>query len=143
MRIRACCRRYNGHCLQWCTSVCDPLGGLAFYKMSLFPSFLCLQAHPSRLAEVLMLHESHPSVPSELTPKCTLSISPPTLGVVPFLHRMRPSWPCQVSNSPDSYLSTCMCSTMPRQQHRIDRAVGLRFSEMICFVCGTGCSWMY
>ena len=70
--------------IAWCTSVCDPL---AFHKMSLFPSFLCLQAHPSGLAEVLMLHERHASVSSELTPKCTLSISPPTLGVIPFLHR--------------------------------------------------------
>jgi hypothetical protein len=63
----------------------------------------------SRLAQILMPHERRASVPSELT----LSISPPTWGVVPLLHRLgsdpygRAKW----AILPDSYISTCAYST--------------------------------
>jgi hypothetical protein len=67
----------------------------------------------SGLAQVLMPHERCASVPSELTPKYTLSISPPTWGVVPLLHRLgsdphgRTKW----AILPDPYLPTCAYST--------------------------------
>jgi hypothetical protein len=70
----------------------------------------------SRFAQVLMPHERRASVPSELTLKYTLSISPTTWGVVPLLHRLgcdtygRDKW----AILPDSYLSACAYSTQCR-----------------------------
>jgi hypothetical protein len=67
----------------------------------------------SGLAQVLMPHECRASVPSELTPKFTLSISPLTWGVVPLLHRLGcdPHGRAKWAILPDSYLSTRAYST--------------------------------
>jgi hypothetical protein len=67
----------------------------------------------SGLAEVLVPHERHAGVPSELIPKYTLSISPPTWGVVPFLHRLGcdPHGRAKWAILPDSYLPTSAYST--------------------------------
>ena len=66
----------------------------------------------SGLAQVLMPRERRASVPSELTPKYTLSISPPTRGVVPLLHRLGsdPHGRAKWAILPDSYLPTCAYS---------------------------------
>lgn len=70
----------------------------------------------SRFAQVVMPHESHASVPSELTPKYTLSISSTTWGVVPLLHRLGcdPYGRAEWATLPDSYVSTCAYSTQCR-----------------------------
>jgi len=68
----------------------------------------------SRLAEVLMLHERCASVPSEPTPKYTLSISPPIWSVVSLLHQLKcdPHGRAKWETLPDSYLSTCAYSIL-------------------------------